>query len=209
MIVPSNVFPPLEAYRYWPQGEYVYFGKPKNPVRFFFYKTTYTPYESEQLTQFKAALPALVPPYIFQSLPDPELLRLLLGSKFNRKKAAQAIIDAHEWRNRVMPNSYPSLWDKVQGVLQSGALYVHGRDHRFRPILVVSLERLDLNRHSADEFRDLLCFTLEYMVSHMLLPGQIENWIVFVNLDHIGLTSIPRTVRLYAGTKGDHQDSPR
>mmetsp|Transcript_13917 Transcript_13917/g.26089 ORF Transcript_13917/g.26089 Transcript_13917/m.26089 type:complete len:453 (+) Transcript_13917:86-1444(+) len=188
-----QILPPIDAYRYWPQGDYVYYGANKNIVRLIFYKTKFTPIENQELMQFKASLPSLISPQYFQSLPEPELLRVLLGCKFNYKKAAQAIVASHEWRSKVLPDSYHSLWGKIQRVLNSGMIYVHGRDHRFRPILVVNLERMNLKRFTVEEYSDLLCFTLEYMRTHMLLPGQVENWVVIVDLCKIGLTAIPRS----------------
>lgn len=192
--VPPNIQPPIDAYRYWPQGNHVYYGSQKNIVRLIFYKTAFTPIEEQELLQFKTQLPGLIDSTYFQNLPEPELLRVLLGCKFNYKKAAQALVITHEWRAKAMPDSYISLWPNIQRVLNTGAIYVHGRDHRFRPILIVNVLRFDLKQQTVEEYRDLLCFTLEYMATHMCLPGQIENWIVLVDLCKIGLTSIPRNV---------------
>jgi hypothetical protein len=196
MQVPASFLPPLDAYRYWPHGEYVSYGSQKNIVRLIFYKTQFTAVENQELQRFKAQLSSLIDPSYFQHLHDAELLRVLLGCNFNFKTAAQGLVASYRWTTEVVPESYLSLWDKVQGVLRTGAIYVHGRDHRFRPILVVNLERLDLKRHSVESYRNLLCFTLEFIVSHMLLPGQIENWVVLTDLCKIGLSSIPRSVRL-------------
>jgi hypothetical protein len=234
MTLPPSVLPPLEAYRYWPQGEDVYFGKTNHISRLIFTKTPYSPFEVTELTNFKAQLPSLLTtlyssslndpelpsllkrkpnsPYFSHSpeqdqpsfrktaeaarlMIDPELLRMLIACKFDHTKAAEALADHLEWRASVMPDSYHSLWEQVQEVMQRGAVYIHGRDHRFRPIVVVNLERLDLQEHSANEYSSLLCFTLEFIVSHMLLPGQIENWVVIVDVCSIGLTSLPKKVR--------------
>lgn len=193
--VSLHILPPVEAYRYWPTGDHVFYGSQKHIVRLIFYRTQFTPIELQELQRFKDQLSSLLRPDYYQDLPEPELLRVLLGCKFNYKNASQAIVIAHEWRAKAIPNSYFSLWGKVEGLLPTGAIYVHGRDHRFRPILVVNLERFDLNRHSVDEYCDLLCFTLEYILKHMLLPGQVENWVVLTDLCKLGYSSIPRNVR--------------
>jgi hypothetical protein len=196
MHVPASVLPPPDAYRYWPQGEFVFYGAQKNIVRLIFYKTQFTAVETQELQLFKAQLSSFINPSYFLHLPDAEILRVLLGCKFNFKQAAQGLVASYRWKTEVVPESYLSLWGRVQGVLETGAIYVHGRDHRFRPILIVNLERLDLKRHSVEEYRNLLCFTLEFILSHMLLLGQIENWVVLTDLCKIGLSSIPRSVRL-------------
>lgn len=49
-----------------------------------------------------------------------------------------------EWRIQTLPVTFT---EEVGTVLQKGVLYFHGRDHRFRPILILranELSKLDV-----------------------------------------------------------------
>lgn len=35
---------------------------------------------------------------------------------------------------------------------------------------------------------------LEYLRKHLLIPGQVENWIILMDLDKLGLNEIPFAV---------------
>lgn len=37
-------------------------------------------------------------------------------------------------------------------------------------------------------------FMLEYIKKNLLLPGQVENWIILMDLDKLGLNEIPYAV---------------
>lgn len=74
---------------------------------------------------------------------------------------------------------------------ESGAVYVHGRDHRFRPLLIFNMSRLNVNQHSIDEYCWLLCFTLQFIIDNMLIPGQVESWVVITDLCNIGMRNLP------------------
>lgn len=116
--IPEQVKPPEEAYRYWPTGNFVYDGDSKNLTRFFFYRAEFTPYELEKLEKFKSDIQKLLKG---EALPefytDPELIRILVGCKFDRKKAGRALQTAIAWRAENMPNSYMTLYPKCMHLL--------------------------------------------------------------------------------------------
>mmetsp|Transcript_8420 Transcript_8420/g.8334 ORF Transcript_8420/g.8334 Transcript_8420/m.8334 type:complete len:392 (+) Transcript_8420:226-1401(+) len=90
-----------------------------------------------------------------------------------------------------MPNGYISLYPQLRDLLNSGCLYIHGRDHFFRPILIMNLTKFNFKQYSHHDYVVLVCFLLEYMVQNMLLPGQIEAWVCFSDLGHKGLSDLP------------------
>jgi hypothetical protein len=190
--VPDSILPPMVAYRYWPPPSVCFTGSNDSIVRFVFYRTAFTDYEQQQLQQFKAELPALVKGP-FEPMPDQEYLRLLLSYKFDFRKAVQGMLTMQQYRATIMPEGYLSLHSRVSPLLQSGAFYVHGRDHRFRPMLIVNLGRFDLKRLPIEEYCHLICFTLDYVLTNMMLPGQVENWIVITDLCNMGITQIPKS----------------
>jgi hypothetical protein len=37
-------------------------------------------------------------------------------------------------------------------------------------------------------------FMMEYIRNNLFLPGQVENWIILIDLDNLGLMSVPYKV---------------
>jgi hypothetical protein len=193
-ICPDSVAPPLEAYSYWPSGEAVCYGEQKKLVRLIFYKVAFTEYEEEQYRLFEQFMQESFPAFGYPEwMGKEERIRVLLGCKFSFKKSAEAIFSAIEWRNTFASRSYISLFDPCQSVLNTGAIYIHGRDHRYRPLLVLNIARLDLVCHTVAEYQALICFLLEFMTKKMMLPGQVENWVVITDLAKRSLFDLPIT----------------
>ena len=193
-ICPSSVAPPEEAYRYWPSGEAVCYGERKKLVRLIFYKVAFSEYEEEQYRLFERFMQETAPAFQYPDwMGKEERIRVLLGCKFNFKKSSEALFVAIEWRNAFAPLSYISLFAPCQAVLNSGAIYIHGRDYRYRPLLVLNIARLDLVGHTVAEYRALICFLLEFMTKKMMLPGQVENWVVITDLAKRSLLDLPVT----------------
>lgn len=42
-----------------------------------------------------------------------------------------------------------------------------------------------------------LSYLLEYTIMHLMLPGQIENWVFIVDLGNMGLFGLPLSVNEY------------
>ena len=88
------------------------------------------------------------------------------------------ITDHIEWKQD-WP-SYKLIYPLITQILNSGGLYIHGKDHKYRPIIVITPKKLaTFPQHllMAAAF-----FILEYIKDHMLLSGQIENWILIADL---------------------------
>ena len=68
---------------------------------------------------------------------------------------------------------------------------MYGRDVHFRPIIIVevnkSSELLDKLKYSFDELQQAMIFFMNYIVNYILLPGQIENWILICDLKDVGI----------------------
>ena len=182
---------PEEANRYWPSGDKLYVGSGRSIVRFIFYRTLFTDFENQMLLEFKKYLSL----QNVQSLPpfygDEELLRTIIGCKFKFKAALDAISSAIEWRHINVPYGYNSLFPKISSLIASGTIYIHGRDHRYRPLIILNAGRLDFTTHTIEDYCNLLCFTLEFAVSCLMLPGHIENWIIITDLCGQSLHSLP------------------
>lgn len=182
---------PRSAFRYWPSGDYIKVGSEKTTVRFIFYKIEFTEFESQQLNKFIFYIKEQNQFSVPEFFTEPELLRVLLGCKFNFSKAFEALRSSILWRSQYLQNSYFSLYTFCKDLLNSGSIYFHGRDHRFRPLLVINISRFNFSENSTDSYCNLLCFLLEFAIKKLMMPGQVENWIVITDLCNKGLTSLP------------------
>ena len=93
------------------------------------------------------------------------------------------MLDYFAWYKKSFPlNIQPK--DKCMQILNSGFLYIHGRDHQFRPILICQPYILQKNKKefAPNDIYNASIFLCQYMINYMMIPGQIENWIIFVNL---------------------------
>ena len=100
-----------------------------------------------------------------------ELLRMLYARRFDMKKAMQCVKDYIKWRAETLPRGCVSLYETVEPFLNTGAVYVHGRDHRYRPLVVLNLERIMNFVPDVHDAINLTCFVLSYIVEYMMIPG--------------------------------------
>ena len=191
-IIPDGKDIPTEAYRYWPTPSDISENSGKSLVRYIFYQTSLTDFECSQLLDFKSHLKKHHPEFLIPDFfCDEELLRILLGCKFDLKRSSAALFSSISWRSTNLVNSFRTLLPLCSSLLNSGCMYFHGRDHKYRPLLVINVERLDLKTHSVSSYCYLLCFLLEYAIQRLMIPGQIENWVVITDLGSKGLTQLP------------------
>lgn len=184
-----NEYIPDEALRYFPKNDKVYKGSGHSIIRYIFYETEFTVYEEEQLEEFFEYLDSNNGDK--NAICREEVLRTLIGCKFDFKKTMIAIESSVEWRKNVMPLGLISLYSKVEKLLNSGAIYIHGRDHRYRPLIVLNAGRLDLQVYSIEDYTNLLCYVLEFASTKLMIKGHIENWIIITDLNNKSLTNLP------------------
>ena len=105
-----------------------------------------------------------------------------------------------KWRDTYFPIT-PN--QKVFETLKSGLIYHHGRDHRFRPIIVMRTKLLNECGLTNDEIKLTLAYFIEYMLDNAILPGQVENWVIITDMKDVGMTSIPYGVSLFRSYRVD------
>ena len=74
-------------------------------------------------------------------------------------------------------------------IKENGYIYVCGRDHKFRPIIVLKQNLLE--SELLDEYIAASVYGFEYIINNMFLPGQVENWIFIHDLNGMGVTDLP------------------
>jgi len=111
-------------------------------------------------------------------------------------KAYERMINYFKWYKSFFPlNIQPG--DNCTKVLNSGFLYIFGRDHQFRPLIICQPYILQdcLDKYSSTDIMNASIFVCQYLANYMLIPGQIENWIMIVNMDGTSVLNLPDSVK--------------
>lgn len=127
-------------------------------------------------------------------------LRFLHGYKFDYAKTVEALNTQIAWEKEHIP---AKLSTYSQRIMESGCVYLHGRDIHHRPIIVLDANKiinLKLEKEGLDqdqigeEVKTLMVFVMEYMRNNLHCPGHIENFIMIIDLNDVGITQCPFTV---------------
>ncbi|CAG9311888.1 unnamed protein product [Blepharisma stoltei] len=168
--IKSRNAPPKASHLYWPEGEQALIETDSYVERLIFNKQEYKDWELQPLRQLEKN---------FNKIPKDELLRFLYGQGWDLKKAEEAIQAHLDWKSQ-WPN-YMNVYPLVQNILNSGGVYIHGRDIYYRPLIVLKLSKLA--EYTYQEFIACAYFLLEFVIDSMLLPGQIENWVMLLDFE--------------------------
>jgi len=179
---------PIDSHRYFPSEDQKKIGEGKKLIRWIFEgETTFEDFENQQLdllyqemTKLNVKLP--------EGWRRSDSLKFLIACAFNLDKSSKGIQEYISWRASTLPIE---LTPAVTEFLNSGIMYHHGRDHRFRPIIYFNCYKLDTKEPNMDQFLLSMGYFLEYMIQHLLLPGQVERWVIVLDLKGMGLTSLP------------------
>ena len=151
-----------------------------------------SPKAKKSIKPLRVALKDLIYAYWRFSWTDSYLFRFLQASNFKVEEAAKNIVAHTEWRKEALP---PTMNDKTTQVLQSGLMYQFGRDNRFRPILIFQAKLLNEIELDIADIKNALTYFITYLTDNLLLPGQVENWIIIVDLNGVGVTNFPMNVK--------------
>jgi len=119
-----------------------------------------------------------------------EQRRFLQATGFHFGKTILLLKENIKWRKELLP---PKVNDKVIEILNSGFMYVHGRDNNYRPIFVLDAETYIKKKgdYTFDEWLKSVIFFMEYIVNNLLIPGQVENWNIITNVTGVSLLFLP------------------
>ncbi|CAI2374731.1 unnamed protein product [Moneuplotes crassus] len=115
-----------------------------------------------------------------------EMFRFLQSYKFDNQNTYNGIMAHHEFFKVNLPVD-EELLKKYYDV---GLMYFYKRDKRMRPILIIDMATL-INEIDEKDFLPYTLMIIENVIQNHLVPGKIENWIVIVDCNDIGLTQIP------------------
>jgi len=128
-------------------------------------------------------------------------MRLLAAEKFDHAKALHHIIEHSKWLRETFPVSY----DTIGAILKSGFLYVSGRDNKYRPIVILNVRKIVDVQYSIEAINASTAFFCDFIVKKLLIPGRVENWIMLIDLNDVGMTSLPvKKVQAIVGMTQKH-----
>ena len=112
------------------------------------------------------------------------------------KFAYEIMLDYINWFETTFPMIIAPR-DKSWELLNNGFLYIYGRDHQFRPIMVCQPYILQnkMDYFSNSDIFNVCLFVCQFAVNNLLIPGQIENWIMFFNLKGTSLLTLPEPIK--------------
>jgi len=91
-------------------------------------------------------------------------------------------------------NSFPielNMFKAYEEELNRGFVYVYKRDRSFRPIFVLNVAKLKASKITKDQALNLSTYFVQFLITRVLIPGRVENWITIVDMKGIGITDLP------------------
>lgn len=163
----------------------------------------YTEYEKEKLIEYYEY--CIAQKYILPKknksgkFSYPNIFRQLQGADFDIEKGFKEI--AHEiiFKNEKLPME---INDDFINIMNSGFLYVHGRDKFYRPLIMFNPGLLSTVNCSLENWNKFGVFFMEFLVNKCLLPSKVENWNIIVDLGELSMTDIPQLKDIFSAFKG-------
>ena len=188
-------FPPKEAYYYFPKGEEIIIPNKKNPeksLRRIFFNTEFNEHEKKWLIEFNK----IIDQHPENKLPDywndSYNLKYIYSENCKLQKAYERMINNINHQKNFFPLTFTPK-DKVLTIINMGFCYIFGRDHQFRPILIINtgilIKRID--EFSTDDLIRSGMFIIEFIKNKMFINGQIENLLMIINFEDTNLISLP------------------
>ena len=191
----QQVIPTEEMYRFFPSKNQIININEKDPedsYRYIFNGQKKTPFEEKYLNKLNDYInkkqknnESIFPKWWLES----DTMRFLQAADYKIEKAYDTIIDYIKF----MKNISLTVNNRIRYILNSGVLYMYGRDNHFRPIIIIEVKRTDILEKEGFKLNELcecIVYFMNYIINYILIAGQIENWIIITDLDSIGMGKI-------------------
>lgn len=116
--------------------------------------------------------------------------RFLEGNQWKFKETYDQIIEHHKFL-QTYPISQP-IFESYLKEMNKGFFYVYKRDKSFRPIVVMEIGRLKKAKISPEIALQMSTYFTQFLITRVLVPGKVENWIAIVNMKDVGITEVPK-----------------
>lgn len=190
--VSLNLAPPKSAYSFNPVQSQILIENEAYVERLIFKDQVFKDWEISAIEQLERLLKTKNLDKEF-NLDRSDLLRFLYGQGWDTRKSVEAIQRHFEWIAE-WPK-YQTMYPLVQSILNSGGLYIHGRDKFYRPLIVLRPAKIAEYPYQVQ----LACtyFFLELILDNMMIPGKIENWVMlidFKNFNQLNQNSVKKII---------------
>lgn len=153
----------------------------KRSTRHIFLNQPLTDIEVSSLAELRGEWEALTGDPELPDFAGVQALRLLQHVNFSIPRALQLIQMIRTERVGRLPLTEESVLED----LRSGFMYLHGRDRRCRPCVVIRLARMGEMQADMERAVRLVIFVLEYAIRYAMVPGRVENWVVVLDLENV------------------------
>jgi len=198
--------PPKQAFYYFPEKEDTINENSNDPIKtrriVFDGNLEYTQFEKNKVKELKDEISnynktsidinyqLLIP----SNWPDSELLRFHQSTSFNCVKTIPLLKEYVKWRGET---DKIFLTERIFEILNSGFFYSYGYDCRFRPIIYLNFNnyKKNCNKYSDQEFETAIIYFIEYVIKNLLIPGQVENWVIITDKGDYSVLQIPAGIK--------------
>ena len=190
-----TVHAPREAYFFIPklENQMIYFpSNPKRSLRLIFDKKDkedYLPHEKEYFSGFQK--------YFSENridLPEDwnesETRKCIQASNFDYKKTLEKMKACINYEVPI------KNFNDIREILSSGLIYMHGLDCNYRPIICIIVSRFVkiMDLYPIENFIFAIYFFVNYLMKHIFIPGQVENWVMIADLSNVSFWKPPTKI---------------
>ncbi|CAK77830.1 unnamed protein product (macronuclear) [Paramecium tetraurelia] len=152
------------------------------------------PFEKEQLKNLKQALINHPPLRLPKEWQDSDYQRILAYCDHDIANTIQVlyldninkVLRQHlNWRNKI------NLEIPPEAILLNGAIYIHGHDKRFRPVIIINT--LKALKYKLQEFREGFDYLFTMLIRDVLISYYVESTIILVDMSNLDQSSLPIT----------------
>lgn len=129
-----------------------------------------------------------------------DMLRQLQGNDYDIKVSFDNIKHEIEWKKQNLPIQ---LNDDITAILNTGFIYAHGKDNRYRPLLFLNPAKYNKEKYPLETWTKAASFFIEFLLNKYLVPGKVENWNIIVDCKDLSAKAIPWDLKtVFSGIKG-------
>ena len=193
----NSTKPPREAYYLFPKDNDIIevdtSNNKRSVRRIFEGATEYKDFEIQNLKLFSTEIKNYQPK-INITWDESISLRYLQATSYDFLKAIKLILLHLEWKKNTLLFIISS---KHKEILNSGFIYVHGRDNRYRPIVVLDplIYSNNSSKYIVDDWINSLFYFFDYAVQNIMIPGQVENWDIICDVGKISIVFLPSDLK--------------
>lgn len=126
-----------------------------------------------------------------------DILRFLISLEFDNEKTYKSLLEFLDFKIKYFPIK---LNENIIYILSSGFIYIHGRDNRYRPniILTPNIFLVESKKNKNLTYTDWMLsvvYLLDYCIEFLFIPGQIESWNIVCDMKDVALYSVPNELK--------------